>query len=77
MRKFSYSKGLPVLMVLTIMAIAAFQVYWLSKAYDREKRNLEMRTNFMFRETVFDLQGSKLKLDKLVTDTSPVTKVFI
>ncbi|SHF52375.1 sensor histidine kinase [Flavisolibacter ginsengisoli] len=77
MRKFSYSKGLPVLMVLTIMAIAAFQVYWLSKAYDRERRNLEMRTNFMFRETVFDLQGSKLKLDKLVTDSSPVTKVFI
>lgn len=59
------------------MAIAAFQVYWLSKAYDRERRNLEMRTNFMFRETVFDLQGSKLKLDKLVTDSSPVTKVFI
>jgi len=77
MRKFSYSKGLPVLMVLTIMAIAAFQVYWLNKAYDRERRNLEMRTNFMFRETVFDLQGSKLKLDKLVTDSSSATKVFI
>jgi two-component system, OmpR family, phosphate regulon sensor histidine kinase PhoR len=77
MRKLSHSKGLPVLMVLTIMAIAAFQVYWLSKAYDREKRNLEMRTNFMFRETVFDLQGSKLKLDKLVTDSSAASKVVI
>jgi two-component system phosphate regulon sensor histidine kinase PhoR len=77
MRKFSYSKGLPVLMVLTIMAIAAFQIYWLSKAYDREKRNLEMRTNFMFRETVFDVLGSKLKLDRLESDSAPSARTFI
>lgn len=63
-------------MVLTIVAIAAFQFYWLKKAYEREKRTLEMRTNYMFRETVFDLQGVKLKLDKLASDSAP-TKVFI
>ena len=56
-------------MVLTIMAIIVFQVYWLSKAYEREKRTLEMRSNFLFRETVFNLQGSRLKLDKLMSDT--------
>lgn len=64
-------------MVLTIMAITGFQLYWLKKAYDREQRNLEMRTNFMFRETIFDLQGSKLKLDKLLGDSASPTKVFI
>jgi two-component system, OmpR family, phosphate regulon sensor histidine kinase PhoR len=63
-------KILPALMVLTIMAIAAFQTYWLMKAYERESRTLEMRTNFLFRETVFQLQGAKLKLDKMANDTA-------
>lgn len=58
------------------MAIAAFQFYWLKKAYQREERNLEMRTNMMFRETVFALQGAKLKLDKVLSDSS-ATRVFI
>lgn len=70
-------KWLPVLMVLTIVAIAAFQFYWLKKAYEREQRTLEMRTNYMFRETVFDLQGVKLKLDKLGGDSANPTRVFI
>ncbi|MGZ3837954.1 MAG: sensor histidine kinase [Flavisolibacter sp.] len=77
MFRLRHIKWLPVLMVLTIMAIALFQLYWLQKAYDREKRNLEMRTNFMFRETIFDLQGSKLKLDKLLGDASSPTKISV
>lgn len=64
-------------MVLTIMAIAGFQIYWLKRAYEREERNLDMRTNYMFRETVFALQSAKLKLEKLVGDSSTSTKVFI
>ncbi len=70
-------KWLPVLMVLTIIAIAAFQFYWLKKAYEREQRTLDMRTNFMFRETVFALQAGKLKLDKIMGDSSASTRVFI
>lgn len=77
MYKLKNIKWLPVLMALTILAIAAFQLYWLNKAYQREERTLEMRTNFMFRETVFALQGSKLKLDKIVGDSSAPTRVFI
>ncbi|HYK55827.1 MAG TPA: hypothetical protein VEV15_05070 [Flavisolibacter sp.] len=64
-------------MVLTIMAIAAFQFYWLKKAYEREQRTLDMRTNFMFRETVFALQAGKLKLDKIMGDSSAPARVFI
>jgi two-component system phosphate regulon sensor histidine kinase PhoR len=64
-------------MSLSIMAIAAFQYYWLSKAYDRERRTLEMRSNFMFRETVFTLQGEKLKLDKLAADSLTPAKVVL
>lgn len=61
---------MPVLMVLTIAAIAAFQVYWLTKAYEREERTLEMRTNMLFRETVRSIQASKLKLDSLAEDSA-------
>ncbi len=59
------------------MAIAAFQVYWLAKAYEREQRTLEMRTNYLFRETVFNLQGSKLKLDRLEGDSSLVPRMLL
>lgn len=59
------------------MAIAAFQFYWLKKAYEREQRTLDMRTNFMFRETVFALQAGKLKLDKIMGDSSAPARVFI
>jgi two-component system phosphate regulon sensor histidine kinase PhoR len=59
-------------MALTILIIAGFQVYWLQKSYEREKRTLEMRSNMMFRETVLSLQASKLKLDRMMMDSSPV-----
>jgi two-component system, OmpR family, phosphate regulon sensor histidine kinase PhoR len=73
MRNLKTIKLLPVLMAVSIIAIAAFQYYWLSKAYEREERTLEMRTNFMFREVVRSVQSSKLKLDRFVdTSKSPV-----
>lgn len=64
-------KLLPVLMVLSIVAIAAFQFYWLQQAYEREERTLEMRTNFTFREAVRSVQISKLRLDRF-SDTTRV-----
>ena len=56
------------MMVITIFAIAAFQFYWLQKAYEREEKGLERQTNMLFAETVGTLQGTKLKLDR-VNDT--------
>jgi two-component system, OmpR family, phosphate regulon sensor histidine kinase PhoR len=69
MQKPAGKAWIPLMMVLTIMAIAAFQAYWLSQAYQREERVLERETNGLFRETVFQLQSSKLKLDKLPPDS--------
>ncbi len=57
-------KWMPVLMAITILCIAGFQLYWLKKAYEREERTLEIRTNMAFRETIFSLQAVKLNLDK-------------
>ena len=56
---------MPVLMVITILGIAAFQYYWLKQAYEREGRMLERQTNMLFRETVGSLQASKIKFDKI------------
>ena len=57
-------------MAITILAIAGVQVYWLNKAYEREERALETRTNMLFRETVRSLQSAKLRLDSLGGDAA-------
>src|SRR5438270_9782999 len=76
MQQLKNIRWMPVLMLITILAIAAFQFYWLQKAYDREKRTLEMRTNVLFRETVRSVQAAKLKLDRIsIGDSSKQTKL--
>ena len=75
MQKVTSIKWLPTLMALTILGIIGFQLYWLKKSHEREVRTLEMRTNFMFRETIRTLQASKLKLDNIVTENS--TKIVV
>jgi two-component system, OmpR family, phosphate regulon sensor histidine kinase PhoR len=70
MHKLRNIKWLPLLMALTILAIAAFQVYWLQKAYEREEVGLRRQTNMLFQETVRNLRASRLKLDKLDTSRS-------
>lgn len=59
-RRFSISVAL---MIAAILLIAAFQIYWLYMNIEEEKKTLRWRTNFLFRESVFDLRSSKLKLD--------------
>jgi len=51
------------LMVITILVISIFQVYWLRKNFREEKNLFSVRTNLLFRETIFRLQASKLHLD--------------
>jgi len=77
MRNPRNKKLLPLLMALSILAIAAFQFYWLQKAYEREERTLDMRTNIMFRETVRAVQSSKLKLDRFVDTTKPAPPIIL
>jgi len=77
MQRFKNIKWLPVLMAVTILIIAGFQMYWLRKTYDREKRTLEMRSNYLFRESVLSLQASKLKIDKMMKDSVMPTKLML
>src|SRR6476620_6576287 len=76
MRPLRNIKWLPVLMALSIMAIIAFQLYWLRKAYQREEIGLERQTNMLFRETVRGLQATKLKLDRIL-DTNVVSRISL
>lgn len=68
-------KWLPVLMAVTIAGIAAFQMYWLQKTYEREKRTLERSSNMTFRETVHQLQTARLKLEGLSLDSTAAQRL--
>ncbi|SHN32224.1 cell wall metabolism sensor histidine kinase WalK [Chitinophaga sp. CF418] len=77
-----YKLSIPVtisLIALTILLITAFQVYWLNKNYREEEKLFSTRTNILFRETLFHLQASKLKLDSglsiTVQDRQGVTRI--
>lgn len=71
------TKWLPVLMGITIVAITGFQIYWIKKSYEREQRTLEMRTNMLFRETLFSLQASKIKMDRYAGDSLRPAKIVL
>jgi len=50
-------------MLLAIVAVATFQVYWLSKNFREEKHDISFRTNVLFREAIQHTRAEKLKLD--------------
>lgn len=52
-----------------MLGITAFQIYWLKQNYDREKKNLQVKTNISFHESIRKLQGLKLKLEKILPDS--------
>lgn len=52
-----------VLMLLAIVAIAAFQAFWLVKNFREEKQDLSFRTNVLFRDALESIRVEKLKLD--------------
>jgi two-component system, OmpR family, phosphate regulon sensor histidine kinase PhoR len=63
------------LMLVAIAAITGFQVFWLRESYFKEKRNLEFRSNVVFKETVRRLQSKKLKLDEVYNDSTGKLKI--
>lgn len=68
MEKLKNFRWLPLIMAVTIIGITVFQVYWLYNTYEREKRTLDGRTSWMFKETVWKLRVSKLKIDSVSFD---------
>lgn len=62
-------RGLALLMGVAILGITGFQVYWLKDNYAREKKSLLLKAESAFRETMMELQVSKLKLDDGIPGT--------
>ena len=65
------------LMTIPILIIAGFQVFWLRENYIKEKKNLEFRSNVVFKETVRRLQGKKLNLDRVFNDSTGKVKIIM
>ena len=65
------------LMAIPILTITGFQVFWLRENYLKEKRNLEFRSNVVFKETVRKLQAKKLNLDKVFNDSTGKIKIEV
>lgn len=61
-------RGSAILMTIAILGITGFQLYWLKNNYDREKQNLDIKTSVAFRETVEQLQASKLRLERITVN---------
>lgn len=59
----------PLLMLISIVGIAAFLIYWLKENYDREKKALIINAESNFRQTIQQLQIAKLKLNGIGPDS--------
>jgi two-component system phosphate regulon sensor histidine kinase PhoR len=64
-------------MIVAILAITGFQVFWLRENYIKEKKNLEFRSNVVFKETVRKLQTRKLNLDKVFNDSTGKIRIEV
>jgi len=64
-------------MLIAIAAITGFQVFWLRENYFKEKKNLEFRSNVVFKESVRRLQSKKLNLDRIFTDSTGKIRIEV
>lgn len=51
------------MMIVTIVLIAAFQGYWITRLYNDEWRNLQRESDFIFRDVVYKLQLQRFRND--------------
>ena len=76
-KKSLHSKWQLLLMAIPILVITGFQVFWLRENYLKEKKNLEFRSNVVFKETVRKLQAKKLNLGGVFNDSTGKVKIEV
>jgi two-component system, OmpR family, phosphate regulon sensor histidine kinase PhoR len=64
------------LMIVTILLIAAFQAYWLTRLYKDESAGLQKETDVLFRETVYKMQVARFKNDTMIFQGQPDANLF-
>lgn len=65
-----HQEGFLLLMAVPILVITGFMVFWLRENYLKERKDLDFRSNVIFKETVRKLQAKKLNLDKVFDDSA-------
>ncbi len=63
------------LMLFTILGVAGFQFFWLKQTYAREEKNLELKTDFAFRDAILGAQASGLRLRGLAGNDMDTAEV--
>jgi len=66
-----------ILMIATILLVAAFQAYWLKNLYKDEKQGLRKEADILFRETIYKLQMRKFDDDSLFTKIANTNPMLI
>jgi len=64
-------------MIATIILIAGFQGYWITRLYKDEKQGLKKEADVLFRESVYKLQMHKLKVDTVFNKIMPDNLFFL
>src|SRR5215218_8506275 len=54
-----------ILMIATILLIAAFQAYWINKLYREEENNFKKSADIIFRESMYRLQAERFRGDTM------------
>jgi two-component system phosphate regulon sensor histidine kinase PhoR len=67
--------SLPILLLVTILAITGFQLFWLMENYQRERSILRDNVHGIFQQAVYGLQASQLKKRFNITDTVLTTDI--
>ncbi|HXB07021.1 MAG TPA: HAMP domain-containing sensor histidine kinase [Puia sp.] len=57
-----------VLMIITIVGVAAFQGYWIRKLYAEEWNSLKKETDIAFRDVIYDLQIQRFRKNNVLFD---------
>ncbi|HVX51142.1 MAG TPA: HAMP domain-containing sensor histidine kinase [Chitinophagaceae bacterium] len=65
------------LMIVTIVLIAAFQAYWLSKLYKDEWDSLKKNTDVAFRDVIYKLQVKRFRKDSSFFDSRIPDNLFM
>jgi two-component system phosphate regulon sensor histidine kinase PhoR len=65
------------LMIASILLIAGFQCYWLTRLYRDELRSFRRETDFMFRDVVYRLQVQRYKNDTTLYKKGAPDNLFV
>ncbi|HNP21622.1 MAG TPA: HAMP domain-containing sensor histidine kinase [Panacibacter sp.] len=65
------------MMIVTILLVAGFQGYWITRLYNDEWHNLQRESDFIFRDVVYKLQLQRFRNDTSIFNKSLPDNLFV